>query len=136
MEDTNSVRAMSRPGISPNHPHNMALQIWVETGAFGAAIFAIMILMVAFRMPEPRRLGVAGFLAAALAGQFLAIRLSFDLWNDWLWACAGILAAMFVVIARAEAAAETSAAQEAQADASVSARLFTLREAGLLPAAC
>jgi O-antigen ligase len=95
-----------------NHPHNMALQIWVETGVFGAAIFAIMILMVAFRMPEPRRLGVPGFLAAALAGQFLAIGLSFDLWNDWLWSCAGLLAAMFVVVARAEAAEEASAAQE------------------------
>jgi O-antigen ligase len=95
-----------------NHPHNMALQIWVETGVFGAAIFAIMILMVAFRMPEPRRLGVPGFLAAALAGQFLAIGLSFDLWNDWLWSCAGLLAAMFVVVARAEAAEEASAAHE------------------------
>jgi O-antigen ligase len=95
-----------------NHPHNMALQVWVEAGAFGAAIFAILILMVAFRMPEPRRLGVAGFLAAALAGQFLAIGLSFDLWNDWLWACAGILAAMFVVVARAESATEANLAQE------------------------
>jgi hypothetical protein len=89
----------------------MALQIWLETGVFGAAIFAILVLMVAFRMPEPRRLGVAGFLGAALAGQFVAIGLSFDLWNDWLWACAGILAAMFVVMGRAEAADYPDAAQ-------------------------
>jgi O-antigen ligase len=91
-----------------NHPHNMALQIWVEMGMFGAAIFAILILLVAFRLPEPRRLGVAGFLVAALAGQFVAIGLSFDLWNDWLWACAGILATLFVVISRAEAAEQAS----------------------------
>jgi hypothetical protein len=54
-------------------------------------------------MPQPRSLGVAGFLAAALAGQFMAIALvSFDLWNDWWWAAGGILAAFIVVMARAE----------------------------------
>jgi O-antigen ligase len=89
--------------LTPNHPHNMALQIWVELGVFGAAIFALMIILISFRMPEPSKLGVPGFLAAALAGQFLAISLSFDLWNDWLWACAGILSAMFVVVARTDA---------------------------------
>jgi O-antigen ligase len=89
--------------LAPNHPHNMALQIWVELGVFGAAIFALMIILISFRLPDPSKLGVPGFLAAALAGQFVAISLSFDLWNDWLWACAGILAAMFVVIARTEA---------------------------------
>ncbi|MDP3737979.1 MAG: O-antigen ligase family protein [Hyphomonadaceae bacterium] len=92
--------------LAPNHPHNMALQIWVELGAFGAAIFALMVILVSRRLPEPSRLGVPGFLAAALAGQFVAISLSFDLWNNWLWACAGILAAMFVVVARTEAEAD------------------------------
>jgi O-antigen ligase len=89
--------------LAPNHPHNMALQIWVELGVFGAAIFALMVILISFRLPEPGKLGVPGFLAAALAGQFVAISLSFDLWNDWLWACAGILATMFVVMARTEA---------------------------------
>jgi O-antigen ligase len=89
--------------LTPNHPHNMALQIWVELGVFGAAIFALMVILVSFRMPEPEKMGVPGFLAAALAGQFVAISLSFDLWNDWLWACAGILATFFVVMARTEA---------------------------------
>jgi O-antigen ligase len=89
--------------LAPNHPHNMALQIWVELGVFGAAIFALMVILISFRLPEPSKLGVPGFLAAALAGQFVAISLSFDLWNDWLWACAGILATLFVVMARTEA---------------------------------
>jgi O-antigen ligase len=92
--------------LAPNHPHNMALQLWAEMGVIGAGIFSLLVLMVAFRLPEPSRLGVPGFLAAALAGQFLAISMSFDLWNDWLWACAGILAAMFVAVGRAEAADE------------------------------
>lgn len=88
----------------PNHAHNAVLQLWAESGAIGASLVAITILLAGFRMPEPRRLGVAGFLAAALAGQFMAIALaSFDLWNDWWWACAGLLAALTVVMARAEA---------------------------------
>jgi O-antigen ligase len=87
----------------PNHAHNMVLQLWAETGAIGATLVAVTILLAGFRMPEPRTLGVAGFLAAALAGQFMAIGLvSFDLWNDWWWACAGLLAALTVVMMRAE----------------------------------
>ena len=88
----------------PNHAHNMVLQLWAETGAIGASLVAITLLLAGFRMPQPRTLGVAGFLAAALAGQFMAIALgSFDLWNDWWWAAAGLLAALIVVMARAEA---------------------------------
>ena len=88
----------------PNHSHNMVLQLWAETGAIGASLVALTILLVAFRMPQPRFMGVAGFLAAALAGQFMAVALvSFDLWNDWWWAAAGLMAAFIVVMARAEA---------------------------------
>src|SRR5262249_7052807 len=87
----------------PNHAHNMVLQLWAETGAIGASLVALAIVLAGFRLPEPRRLGVAGFLAAALAGGFIAIALvSFDLWNDWWWATAGLLAAMIVVMMRAE----------------------------------
>ena len=100
--------------LAPNHPHNMALQLWVELGVFGPAIFALMVILVSFRLPEPGRLGLPGFLAAALAGQFVAISLSFDLWNDWLWACAGILATMFVIIARTEAVDDLQAERTAE----------------------
>ena len=87
----------------PNHAHNMVLQLWAETGAIGATLVAVTVLLAGFRMPQPRTLGVAGFLAAALGGQFMAIALvSFDLWNDWWWACAGLLAVLIVVMARAE----------------------------------
>jgi O-antigen ligase len=88
--------------LVPNHAHNMVLQLWAETGAIGASLVAIAILTAGFRMPQPRMLGVAGFLAAALAGQFMAIGLvSFDLWNDWWWAAAAFLASFIVVVYRA-----------------------------------
>jgi O-antigen ligase len=95
--------------LIPNHPHSMTLQIWAETGGIGASLFALAIVLVAFRMPEPRRLGVSGFLAAALAAQFMSVGiLSFDLWNNWLWACGGIVAALIVAMARAEAIEDPS----------------------------
>lgn len=87
----------------PNHAHNMVMQLWVETGLIGAALVAMTVVAVGFRMPAPRALGVAGYLAAALAGGFMAIALvSFDLWNDWWWSCAGMIAAISVVMLRAE----------------------------------
>ncbi len=89
--------------LVPNHAHNMVLQLWAEGGAIGASLLAATLIFIGFRMPEPRRLGVAGFLAAALAGQFMAIALvSFDAWNDWWWAAAGLLAVLTVVMWRAE----------------------------------
>jgi O-antigen ligase len=103
MQDKISSGAFEGHLYVPNHAHNMVLQLWAETGAIGATLVAITVLLVGFRMPQPRTLGVAGFLAAALAGQFMAIALvSFDLWNDWWWACAGFLAAFIAVVARAE----------------------------------
>lgn len=95
--------------LIPNHAHNMILQLWVETGAIGATLAALAIVFAGFRMPQPRTLGVAGFLAAALAGQFMTVALvSFDLWADWWWACAGILAVMTTVVWRAEAVDNSS----------------------------
>jgi hypothetical protein len=104
MKETIPTGAFKGELYVPNHAHNMVLQLWAETGAIGASLVVVTLLAVGFRMPQPRALGVAGFLAAALAGQFMAIALvSFDLWNDWWWSAGGLLAALIVVMARAEA---------------------------------
>jgi O-antigen ligase len=55
--------------LVPNHSHNMVLQLWAESGAIGATLVALAILCASFRMPRPGKLGVSGYLAAALAGQ-------------------------------------------------------------------
>jgi O-antigen ligase len=89
--------------LVPNHPHNMLLQVWAEMGAIGAAFFACAILAAALRMPEPRKLGAVGPLAAALTAQVLMISLvSFDLWNDWWWAVCGLMVTFLVVLRRAD----------------------------------
>ena len=111
--------AMNASGVWSSTPSELRALARSETGAIGAGLVSIAIIMAAFRMPQPRVLGVAGFLAAALAGQFMAVALvSFDLWNDWWWSCAGLLSAMIVVMFRAETIDQPSRILAAESDSS------------------
>ena len=81
----------------PNHPHSMMLELWAETGAIGAALLSLAILLAGWRMPDQRTLGSSGLRAAAVVGAMVAIgTVSFDLWNDWWWAVGGLLAMLAV----------------------------------------
>src|SRR5262249_7180484 len=72
----------------PNHPHNMILQLWAETGAIGAGLLALAVIFAGWRLPPPERLGVAAPRIAGLVGGVTALVISFDLWNEWSWAMA------------------------------------------------
>ena len=81
----------------PNHPHSMMLQLWAETGAIGAALLSLAIVLLGWRMPDQRKLGAAGLSAAAIFGAMVVIgSVSFELWNDWWWAVGGLLAVLAV----------------------------------------
>ncbi len=81
----------------PNHSHNMMLQLWAETGAIGASLLSLTIVVAGWRMGDARKLGAAGLRAAGLAGVMTAVAaVSFDLWNDWWWAVGGLLAVLAV----------------------------------------
>jgi peptidoglycan/LPS O-acetylase OafA/YrhL len=81
----------------PNHSHNMMLQLWAETGAIGASLLSLAIVLAGWRLGDARPLGAAGLRAAALAGIMTAVAaVSFDLWNDWWWAIGGLLAVLAV----------------------------------------
>ena len=41
----------------PNHPHNMPLQLWVETGVVGALLLSVVVVLAAFRLPRPGDMG-------------------------------------------------------------------------------
>lgn len=81
----------------PNHAHNMTLQLWAEVGAVGAGLMALALVLAGWRLGDARRLGAGGLRGAAIAGAMTAVAgVSFDLWNDWWWAVAGLLAVLAV----------------------------------------
>ncbi len=72
--------------ILPLHPHNMALQIWLETGFVGVVLLSMLILIAvarisAARLSKTQRVmigGTAGFL-------FVIANISFGIWQfHWL----------------------------------------------------
>ena len=85
----------------PNHAHNMALQLWAETGLVGALLLSAAIMLAAFRLPTPAQLRSTAPRIAVLAGVVLAIGVvSYDLWNPGWWGVVSILAVLCVAHAR------------------------------------
>lgn len=81
--------------LVPNHAHNMILQLWSETGVVGASLLTLSLILAAWRLPPPGAFGPSGVRIAGLAGGIMAISMvSFDLWNEWWWAAAGLLAVL------------------------------------------
>ncbi len=73
------------------HPHNGALQIWLELGAPGAALAALLVLAVGGSVRRLSRGGQASN-AAALFGALTIAGLSFGIWQNWWMAALGLIA--------------------------------------------
>lgn len=78
----------------PLHPHNIGLHAWLETGAVGAGLFTLAIVVGAERVARAPGLtrgqaAAAVGVAAALAAMGLV---SYGLWQEW-WLAAAFLAA-------------------------------------------
>jgi len=94
-----------RPGQSwmPLHPHNAALQLWLELGVPGAVLFAMVIAllwMALARADWPR-------LYCAAAGASLTIALiasfaAYGIWQEWWLGTLGISLFLILVMARVE----------------------------------
>lgn len=82
---------MFAPGIKL-HPHDAALQVWLELGLIGAMAAAVFWCVVIARQSGPRR--DAGRAAgAATAGAYLVFSaVSFGVWQEW-WLAVGAVAA-------------------------------------------
>ena len=80
--------AQAHVEVMPLHPHNGALQLWLELGGIGALIGAALILLLGFAASRSAAPAVgAGMLAsAAVTGM-----LSFGLWQAW-WVASLLLA--------------------------------------------
>jgi hypothetical protein len=81
--------AASRWELLPLHPHNGALQLWLELGLPGALLGAALALSLGFAAARAARPAVA---AAALAAGAVTAALSFGAWQEW-WVGAELMAA-------------------------------------------
>ena len=80
------------PGIIPLHPHDAALQVWLELGAAGIGLVATFFAWMFIRIEMVRQRDTP--LAAAAVGSLVAYlvigALSFGIWQEW-WLGLGAL---------------------------------------------
>ena len=95
----------------PLHPHNAALQLWLELGAPGAVLFALLVALVW------RSLATAAWppLLAAAAGGSLTISLvgcfaTYGIWQEWWLGVLWFSLFLVLVMARTVSAAENPVA--------------------------
>jgi O-antigen ligase len=96
---------MQRYEHMPLHPHNGPLQVWLELGAVGALVGALVVVVMLSRLtpatlaPATRAAGLAAFVAAAIE-----VSLSYGIWQSW-WIATLWFTGFMVVLARDDAAA-------------------------------
>jgi O-antigen ligase len=88
----------------PLHPHDAALQVWLELGVPGAVLFAALLGwlwlgLADCRWPRLYAAAAGGSLTAAIA----ALSASWGIWQEWWLATLAIAAFVIVLIARAAA---------------------------------
>ncbi|MEM1105035.1 MAG: O-antigen ligase family protein [Pseudomonadota bacterium] len=95
--------AWQRYPVVPSHPHNMALEIWAETGAVGAMLAAGTLMALGLRLagasalPRGAQIGAAGLTGAATA----IACVSYSAWNEAFWAGVTLLALCLLTVSRA-----------------------------------
>jgi O-antigen ligase len=89
----------------PLHPHNAPLQVWLELGAVGAALFALFWFWVFNAIAGAARYDRAGAATcAAAAGAYFTIgALSFGVWQEWWLALGALTGAACLVMLTARA---------------------------------
>jgi O-antigen ligase len=93
-----------RPGETwmPLHPHNAALQVWLELGAPGAVLFA---LLVAILWGALARIEWPGLFAAAAGGSltiaFVGCFATYGIWQEWWLGTLSFSLFLILVMARA-----------------------------------
>lgn len=99
------VPELAEHRIIPNHPHNMALQIWAETGLVGALLVCALIIMLGRLIPDPRDLALGPRIAAAgLFGASLAyFSVSYSVWDESFWASTAIVASGIIALQKLQA---------------------------------
>lgn len=84
------------PGIRL-HPHDAALQIWMELGLIGAVAAAIVWAAIFTGLSRPARSPAAAASAAAAAAYLVFGAVSFGVWQEW-WLGLGALTALACIL--------------------------------------
>lgn len=100
--DATWQQAWSVYKVVPTHPHNMALQIWAETGFVGAFLLSASLVLLGWRLRSPADWPpIARYGAAGLAGAVLALfSFAYSMWNEAFWASVAVAAAIILLQAR------------------------------------
>lgn len=87
--------------LLPLHPHNGALQIWLELGLPGALLAAALLVALGFRIAAlPLTTATRAAATAAFSATFSLILLSFGLWQNWWQASFWLLLILFALAAQ------------------------------------
>jgi O-antigen ligase len=87
----------------PLHPHNGALQVWLELGVLGALAAAFVVTVVASRLLAPMPAVARAAALATFAAASVEVSLSYGIWQSW-WIAALWLAGFAVAVALRDAA--------------------------------
>lgn len=92
--------------VTPTHPHNMALQIWAETGMVGAILAALALVCLGWRLRPPSEWSPrTRYAATGLIGAVTAIfSFAYSMWNEAFWASVAVAAAVILLQARKDGA--------------------------------
>jgi len=78
----------------PLHPHNAGLQIILETGIVGTALFCLLLLFGTLRLTRQDNRSRVPFALASLATWLIVADVDVGVWQSW-WLAAGIVTMMF-----------------------------------------
>lgn len=94
--------AMEHKRVILYHPHNMGLQLWVETGLIGVGLAALTLVLLGRSLPAPATLPLGLKVAAAgLFGAALSyFSVSYNVWDESFWASIVVVASGLIVLAR------------------------------------
>lgn len=98
--DSSSVIESSQSGESPGiikvHPHNIPLQLHLESGLIGAILFSSFIYFVWRRIQQQKNLTFCMACVASITIYFCFAVFSFNAWHSW-WLCAQYLAVISIM---------------------------------------
>ena len=99
------IPGYERPlSVIPVHPHNLFLQIWLETGLIGVGLILAMIMFAIQTLKSVTLQPItSAIIAATLASIFVSAMLEMSMWQVWRLSTPALAVAMIVIGHRATA---------------------------------